>query len=424
MKRWSMIMGGTILGVALIGGFVFLAVATRQIPTEAAVVALPAGTTDPEAFKAAYPRHFDSYSRNEETNAPAVKYGGSKPVSNLDLFPYMRTLWAGYGFSKEYNEDRGHLYTMEDVQAIKRINEKSVASCLYCKSAEIPQLLDKYGDSFYTMNFHDVKKETKHPISCSDCHNPETMELRTTRPAVTAALSRAGVDVGKATRQDMGTYVCAQCHVEYFFDPKDAGRVTFPWDNGFDPEQIYAYYKAKDFADWTHPTSGAKMLKTQHPEFETFQGSTHQAAGLSCANCHMPMMKEGTTKITSHWWTSPLRTIEQSCGTCHKQNSDELKTRVLYTQDKVKEHLDTSGKALEAAHNMIGEAVKNSKADANKLAEARELVREGQWYWDYVAADNAMGFHNPQKALDTLAKAIDRANRAQVAVKDALLAAK
>ncbi|HYG56686.1 MAG TPA: ammonia-forming cytochrome c nitrite reductase subunit c552 [Symbiobacteriaceae bacterium] len=424
MKRLTMIVGGTLLGIALIGGMVFFAVSSRQIPTEAAVTALPKDTTDPEAFKAPYPRHFDSYKRNEQVNPPAVRYGGSEQVSNLDLMPYMRTLWAGYGFSKEYNEERGHVYTMEDVQAIQRVNDKTTASCLYCKSAEVPQLLEKYGDEYFTTNFHDIKKEMVHPISCSDCHDPETMDLRLTRPAVVSGLSRAGVAVDNITRQDMGTYVCAQCHVEYFFNPKDAGRVTFPWDKGFEPEQIYQYYKDLEFADWVHPTSGAQMLKTQHPEFETFQGSTHQSNGLSCANCHMPMIKEGTVKITSHWWTSPLRTIEQSCGTCHKQSADELKTRVLYTQDKVRAQLDVAGKTLEAAHELIAEAPRNVLLDARKLDEARELVREGQWYWDYVAADNAMGFHNPQKALDTLAKAIDRGNRAQLIVKDALLAAK
>jgi len=425
MKRvWTMTLG-VVIGLGLVVGGIYYSVATREIPTEAfAALPLDKGTTDAEAFKALYPRHYDSYMKNKKTDPAPLRYGGSNPVSNLDLNPYMKSLWAGMAFSKEYNEDRGHLYTIEDVTKIARVNDKTTASCMYCKSSEIPALLAKYGDKFYTTPFSQIKQEVTHPITCSDCHDPTNMELRIGRPAVVDAMKRRGIDITHATRQEMGTYVCAQCHVEYFFNPKDSGRVTFPWDKGVEPEQIYAYYQEQAFADWTHPTSGAKMLKTQHPEFELFQGSTHQANGLSCATCHMPLIKEGTAKISSHWWTSPLRTAEQSCGQCHGQGADQLKQRILYTQDKVKAQMDVAGKTLESAHNTIGDVAKNTKADAKKLEEARALVREGQWYWDFIAADNSMGFHNPQKALDTLAKAIDRGNRATLAAKDALLAAK
>lgn len=204
------------------------------------------------------------------------------------------------------------------------------------------------------------------------------MELRVTRPGIVDALKRRGVDIARASRQEMATYTCAQCHNEYYFAP-GTGKVTHPWDKGLDGPDMYAYYQEKGFSDWTNPISGAKMLKTQHPEFALFQGSTHQVNGLSCATCHMPLVKEGAAKVSSHRWTSPLRTIEQSCGTCHRQGAEALKQRVLNTQDKVKAQMD--------------------------------------------AADNSMGFHNPQKALETLAMSLDRAGKAKVAVKDALLAA-
>ncbi|MDV7389856.1 ammonia-forming cytochrome c nitrite reductase subunit c552, partial [Arthrospira platensis SPKY1] len=41
--------------------------------------------------------------------------------------------------------------------------------------------------------------------------------------------------------------------------------------------------------------------------------------------------------------------------------------------------------------------------DEALLAEAREQVRKGQWFWDYVSAENSAGAHNPVKALETLA---------------------
>lgn len=425
MKRLWMIVIGAALAVAAVALLTYSSVSNKVIASEGPnVPALTMATMDLEAFKLHYPRHYDSYMKNKQELAPPLKFGGSKPVNNLDIFPYMRTLWAGYGFSKEYNEDRGHLWTVEDVTHIARVNDKTSLSCFYCKSADVPRMLEKLGDEYFKTNFMANKAEFSHPITCADCHNPTTMELRITRPALTEAMKRVGFDVSKATRQEMGSLVCAQCHVEYFFNPKEGGRITFPWDYGFDAPDMFKYYQDQGFADWTHPTSGAKMVKMQHPEYEVFQGSMHQANGLSCASCHMPMMKEGTAKISSHWMTSPLRTIEQSCGTCHNQGADALRDRVIYTQQRVKEQLDVAGFALAEAHNLIGEAAKNTKVDVSKLDQARVLVREGQLYWDYVAADNSMGFHNPQKALETIALGIDRAHRAQLVVKDALLAAK
>ena len=36
-----------------------------------------------------------------------------------------------------------------------------------------------------------------------------------------------------ATRQEMRSFVCGQCHVEYYFKPEQDGRrLTYPWQNG------------------------------------------------------------------------------------------------------------------------------------------------------------------------------------------------
>jgi len=424
MKRLWTIIGGVVLGVAIVAGGAFYAVSTREIPVEksAAATGLTKDTTDPAAFKNLFPRHFDSYMRNAEMNEPALKYASSeKKKSRLEQFPYMTTLWNGYAFAKEYNEARGHLYVLDDTIGgngtigTKRIGAATNLTCMYCKSAEVPALIEKMGNSFYNTKLleGDNKKQFVHPISCSDCHNPETMELRITRPAFTEAMTRRGVSMQYATRQEMRSYVCAQCHVEYYFNPKDSNKVTFPWDKGFEPENMFAYYQEQGFSDWKHAQTEGGMLKAQHPEFEMFQGSTHQAAGLSCADCHMPYMKEGTAKISSHWWTSPLRTFEQSCGTCHKQSEKDMQARVLNTQDRVKEGLDRAGEANKAAIAAIEKAKAVAGIDAKALDEARLLHREAQFYWDLASAENSMGFHNPQKFLETIADSIDLARQAE-----------
>ncbi|MGE5578397.1 MAG: ammonia-forming cytochrome c nitrite reductase subunit c552, partial [Syntrophothermus sp.] len=301
---------------------------------------------------------------------------------------------------------------VEDVKKIKR--KKPSASCWTCKSSDIPGIIQRMGPKYYTASFDEVGKEVKHNIACLNCHDPRTMELRLSQPALISALERQGKDVSKLTRQEMRTYVCAQCHVEYYFKPKTL-EVTFPWDKGMKIDNIEAYYKGLgNFKDWVHPRSGADMIKIQHPETEFFSNSTHASAGVACADCHMPYMKEGTAKISSHWWTSPLKTIEQSCQTCHRQSAEELKKRVLYTQERTAELLKTAGEANVAAIQAIEAAAKVPGANQKLLAEARQLHRSSQMRWDWVAAENSTGFHNPQEALHTLGKSIDLARQAQL----------
>ena len=52
--------------------------------------------------------------------------------------------------------------------------------------------------------------------------------------------------------------------------------------------------------------------------------------------------------------------------------------------------------------------------DADKLAEARLLHRSAQLRWDFIAAENSMGFHNPEETLRILADATNLARQAQL----------
>jgi nitrite reductase (cytochrome c-552) len=205
----------------------------------------------------------------------------------------------------------------------------------------------------------------------------------------------------------MRSYVCAQCHVEYYFEPSK-GEVTFPWAKGFKPEEMYDYYqtvaKEQGFAqDWKHNVSGAPMLKSQHPEFETWITGTHGKNGVACADCHMPYERtDGKKKVSSHNWTSPLKNIEASCRTCHAdKTAEELKGNVESIQET---HFDALHKAQEigtTAHYYVNRMI-TANAPAEKIAEAQELVRKGQWFFDIIAAENSTGFHNPQGAMDSM----------------------
>ena len=41
------------------------------------------------------------------------------------------------------------------------------------------------------------------------------------------------------------------------------------------------------------------------------------------------------------------------------------------------------------------------------MIEAWEMCRKGQFFWDFVSAENGIGFHNPVKAMDTLVPMVD-----------------
>jgi nitrite reductase (cytochrome c-552) len=240
------------------------------------------------------------------------------------------------------------------------------------------------------------------------------MDLRVINPAFNEAMAKRGIDVNKASREEMRTYVCAQCHVEYYFEPGTT-RVVFPWDKGTKAGDIYAHYadKPNGFAqDWQHPDSKAAMLKTQHPEYEMWANGTHGKAGVSCADCHMPYMRKDGQKYSSHWVTSPLKHLDASCSTCHTQGTAWLQERVKTIQDNTFQVLHIAGQNVARAHEAIKKASEAPNADQAELTKARELVRKAQWYWDYVAAENSMGYHNPDGALNTAAQASEFAHQA------------
>ena len=405
------------------------------------------------AFSKEFPQQWSLYLRNTQANEQeAMKtmtmFKGSIPFHKNDNVnplpkgyrqaaqPYLKNLWLGYPFSFEYNEARGHTYAIEDILHIDRINrygEKGglPATCWNCKTAKIPSWQQEYGDDkFWSMDFNEFRKPEKvsmsdNTIGCANCHDSQTMELTLNSVPLRDYLHRAGKDFATLSRNEKRALVCGQCHVEYYFGEPEHGpnkKPVFPWDQGMDPEQMYSYYNDKgkkkedgsfaQFADWVHPVSKTPMLKAQHPEYEAWYNGTHGAAGVTCADCHMPYMRlDGKKKVSSHLWTSPLRNddmIDNACRQCHTDKTTAyLRDRVENTQKKTYAQLMIAQDLSVKAHEAIRQASewtgdKSPEYDA-LMAQARELTRKGQFFWDLVSAENSVGFHNPVKTLDTLA---------------------
>jgi nitrite reductase (cytochrome c-552) len=353
-----------------------------------------------------FPREFDTFKLTADSST-RTKYGGADPRDYLAETPANAILFAGYAFAKDYRQARGHAHTVEDVSKTPRISAKSPATCWTCKSPDVPRLMHEMGDpaKFYASKFLDLKPQITHPIGCFDCHEPNTMKLRVTRPALREAFQRRGRDVDQVSHQEMRSLVCAQCHVEYYFKP-DGNYLTFPWDKGTRPEDMEAYFDAVHFSDFTHAISKTPMIKIRHPDYEVYSTGIHAYRNVSCADCHMPYRTEGGEKFTDHHIQSPLLNIANSCAVCHRWSEGDIRQRVEAIQDKVREGRDRAEAMLARAHFDVAAAIQAGAGD-DELQGVRKLIRGAQLRWDYVAANNGMGFHSPQECLRILAASLD-----------------
>ncbi len=402
-----------VLAVGLIGTLVF--VSTQPGPDRgiAPLVTVAEQEPDSEVWGQNFPNQYTTLLQTESNNIQTT-YGGSNPYSKLEQDPRLVTLFAGYGFSIDYNEERGHLNSLTDVRETGRINDATPGTCYSCKSAANPRLWSQMGMAEYDRTpFSALGEQITEPIGCANCHEANTMRLIVTNPALEAALTAQGRDWTTFTRQEMRTVVCANCHVEYYF-AGDGKLLTFPWSGGTRIENIAAYYAELEFADWEHKLSGTPTIKMQHPEYEVFTAnSTHYLAGVSCADCHMPYTRDGAAKFSTHNVHSPLLNAERACGVCHTDVS-YVTSRVSEIQGQVRATMDLTEDALVSAINLIAAAAALPEVDQALLAEARDLHREAQLRWDFIAAENSMGFHNPEEALRILAAATDLAYQSQL----------
>jgi nitrite reductase (cytochrome c-552) len=421
------------------------------------LVSVTEDDTDPKKWGVNWPRQYETYTRTALTTRTRFGgHGGSEalPAEKIERDPWLKRMFAGYAFSLDYRDRRGHAYMLTDQESTKRLTKPQSGSCLHCHASIMP-LYRKLGDGdavkgfekSYTYSYQELNGMLHsmghaHPVSCVDCHDPKTMQVRVTRPGFIQGIrmlaesddpvphlpsvirwrdgSRAAPydPNADASRTEMRSYVCAQCHVEYYC----AGKMplTYPWSRGLGVENLEEHWNTqkfpdgKRFFDFIHAETGAEILKAQHPEFELWSRGIHARSGVACADCHMPYMRDGAAKISDHWVRSPLLNINRACQVCHHFSEEELAARVSAIQDRNHDLLLRAGKALMDQLDAIT-AAKAEGAGEDKLAEAFDLQRKAQWRLDFIAAENSMGFHAPQEAARILGEAMDYARQGQIA---------
>mgnify|MGYP001812157329 CR=1 FL=1 len=363
----------TVLGVAVItalGTGLLMNIAERKQEAKASFVKLvevDEDTTDPAVWGTNFPKQYDSYQRTAlATRTRFGGHGGSEalPEEKIERDPWLKRMFLGYAFSIDYRDRRGHAYMLSDQENTERLKVGQYGSCLHCHASIMPlyrQLGDgdaiKGFEKSYAYTYEELNQMLHdaghgHPVSCVDCHDPDTMAIRVTRPGFIQGIQalaegdapvptmpsietwRAGsrakpydpnVD---ATRNEMRSFVCGQCHVEYYCSKEF--KLTFPWGHGLrveDQEKFWdeiTYESGERFFDYKHKETGAAILKAQHPEFELWSEGIHARSGVSCADCHMPFMREGATKVSDHWVRSPLLNVNRACQTCHHFSEEEM----------------------------------------------------------------------------------------------------
>src|SRR5215467_13267963 len=441
---------GAAIATALVMGL-FQNISTRKAEareTSFKVVDLDERSLDPAPWGKNFPRQFDGFLRTAELTS--TRFGGAgpnpKPISRLAEDPRLVTFFSGYAFAIDFNRRRGHAYMLSDQRVTGRVTKaKQTGNCLHCHASNAvayrelglkkgaPGTLDEpltgaHGqaqlmagfDAAAKMPYEEVTKLVEHPVGCIDCHEPKTQALRVTKPAfirAIAALASGDAAVPHlpsiekwrkgdrarpydpnqdASRQEMRSMACGQCHVEYYYD-------EFKFPDGH------------RFFDWKHPKTGAEVLKAQHPEFETWSQSLHARSGVSCADCHMPYVREGAIKVSDHHVRSPLLNISRSCQTCHRFPEEQLRATVDGIQQRHRALMDRAEDALIQLIESIETARKAGLSEA-ALSPVFEFQRKAQWRVDFINAENSMGFHAPQEAARVLGESIDYSLQGYVAL--------
>ena len=365
------------------------------------------GTIRADDWKALYPDIVVSMGSNE---------GNSDVVDYLKLDPYLVEIYEGYGFAKDYGSARGHSYTLTDVNKTERPH--AAANCLTCKTPNFTKKVQDEGKGVYSMPFDDVYAEITEnggeTVSCYTCHGNNAgnasspkENLVVTHGYIAEAL-KENIDT-----IDPGILACGQCHIEYYFNPEDKAT-TMPHSSieTMTPEATYDYYTSIGFSDWLQESTGAKMLKVQHPEMETVLLGKH-AGLLNCADCHMPIVENAKTQNVyhSHMLVSPLedKTLLETCLQCHTnmKNTDEMVTFVRNIQARITEEETRVGNLLMAFKKALIEANQSSTYSEEQLDEIRELYRKAQWFFDYCYVENSEGAHNSDLSMRCLSTASD-----------------
>ncbi len=291
-------------------------------------------------------------------------------------------------------------------------------ACLVCKTADTKTLYEEYGEDFLSMSYLDFHDKVGDFFSCYICHEDNPEEKVGATSVVVRKL--AGDYFDKLAPADAA---CGQCHNalssyirRVVSAPGDDLDNLRPYRYGTDADALMKAYM-EDGGDKLlfEDKDGVKYFlynNAQHPEVEMFQGSTHQARGLTCASCHMPKETSAAGEYTNHNSSGSVLKNETAlnyCLTCHKaQGIESTEAMVTFVKDKQGEliamHKDVQNR-LDKLHGLIVEGTSDKDVDK----KARELYIKAKWYKDYSDAGTQVPGTKAPMGFSTMMNYLQRA---------------
>ncbi len=292
----------------------------------------------------------------------------------------------------------------------------------------------------------------KNSATCNHCHDPHKTAFRLIRNVDEKGVNPyAATETGfaNASEQDKIDTVCGQCHIEYVCGKSGVDNIDrdyIPWAKVSDLEDIYkSEFPITDALgiptysmDWIHgkgvrPSAWPNyarefpievpLIKSQHPETETYWQSLHYQMGRSCADCHMPTVtKADGTQFSSHWFASPVKYLDPAraaafaqkfdltlnsegvinqCSSCHSDGAVARTAAIYKVQDAVYAKALTVQDLLVRSLQAINRAKAKVDIDQVWLRAAVEDHRAAHVRWEnLVVSENSMGFHNAEVSVE------------------------
>lgn len=335
-------------------------------------------------------------------------------------------------------------YMMKSIKAAKETGGQN-ATCFSCKTARFNDIYRAYGDEVF-----EGKKSPKYAEmlriedfwSCDTCHS----DIKHPAASVGAQLMTPGI-FGKELFEKLPpkTAACAQCHnnLSPWSDSRivpakkmmDAKKSAYRY--GWDADALIKatledavptgvrYPEGKTYE--TSPAAHAKTDKAlgiyliangNHADAEVFADSLHAKMGVTCADCHMPVVEDqqlGTYR--SHDSSKSVlnsKASMQYCLTCH--TNDKVKTvkdmtdYVRAAQADIAKRDAIVAEKLDQTFDRLKAAITSGKVDAKVIETAKRNYATASYYKEFIygnrgATPGEKVAHNPQMNRELLEKA-------------------
>ncbi len=203
-----------------------------------------------------------------------------------------------------------------------------------------------------------------------------------------------------ATRQEMRTFVCGQCHVEYYFKGPEK-RLTYPVGQGAQGRADPGLLR-RGRLQGLDPRGDRRRACSRRstPSSRCGTRASTRARGVACADCHMPYSGVGAHQDQRPPRAQPAAQHQQAPArpaTAGRRTSSRRASRRSRT-----EHLRDARPGHGRARRQLIDEIKAAQDAGRRRRRARarrasSSARRSSAL-DFVEAENSMGFHAPQEA--------------------------